>query len=178
MAIAIAVIILVVLSAVLLFGASKRRDRVAAGLSKEARQRDKSNPVLSREPQPLTGREVEAAAIAERNEVPVPVVESIPEEVFVAPDPQTLGVTRRQFFNRSLVGMMGFGLSAVTLASCEAPIKKAIPYVNKPVDIDPTIPNYYASSFVSGSDNCSVVVKTREGRPIKIEGNKLSKITG
>ena len=48
MAIAIAVIILVVLSAVLLVGASKRRDRAATGLSKEARQRDKSNPVLSR----------------------------------------------------------------------------------------------------------------------------------
>ena len=45
MAIAIAVIILVVLSAVLLVGASKRRDRAATGLSKEARQRDKSNPV-------------------------------------------------------------------------------------------------------------------------------------
>ena len=111
MAIAIAVIILVVLSAVLLVGASKRRDRAATGLSKEARQRDKSNPVLSRESQPLTGREVEAAAVAERNEIPAPLVESLPEEEFVAPDPQTLGVTRRQFFNRSLVGMMGFGLS-------------------------------------------------------------------
>jgi len=111
MAIAIAVIILVVLSAVLLVGASKRRDRAATGLSKEARQRDKSNPVLSRESQPLTGREVEAAAAAERNEIPAPLVESLPEEEFVAPDPQTLGVTRRQFFNRSLVGMMGFGLS-------------------------------------------------------------------
>ena len=111
MAIAIAVIILVVLSAVLLVGASKRRDRAATGLSKEARQRDKSNPVLSGESQPLTGREVEAAAVAERNEIPAPLVESLPEEEFVAPDPQTLGVTRRQFFNRSLVGMMGFGLS-------------------------------------------------------------------
>ena len=111
MAIAIAVIILVVLSAVLLVGASKRRDRVATGLSKEAQQRDQSNPVLSRESQPLTGREVEAAAAAERNEIPAPLVESVPEEEFVAPDPQTLGVTRRQFFNRSLVGMMGFGLS-------------------------------------------------------------------
>ena len=82
----------------------------ATGLSKEARQRDKSNPVLSGESQPLTGREVEAA-VAERNEIPAPLVESLPEEEFVAPDPQTLGVTRRQFFNRSLVGMMGFGLS-------------------------------------------------------------------
>ena len=79
---------------------------------------------------------------------------------------------------RDFLKMMGFGLSAATLASCEAPIKKAIPYVNKPVDIDASIPNYYASSYVSGSDYCSVLVKTREGRPIKIEANKLSKISG
>ena len=111
MAIAIAIIILVLLSTVLLVGASKRRDRAATGLSKEARQRDKSNPVLTDIPTQPSGREVEAAAVAARNEVPAPVVESAPEEVFVPPDPQTLGVTRRQFFNRSLVGMMGFGLS-------------------------------------------------------------------
>ena len=40
--------------------------------------------------------------------------------------------------------MMGFGMSAVAIAACEAPVRKAIPYVNKPVDIDPSIPNYYA----------------------------------
>ncbi len=79
---------------------------------------------------------------------------------------------------RDFLKMMGFGISAATLASCEAPIKKAIPYVNKPVEINPSIPNYYASSYLSGSDYCSVVVKTREGRPIKIEGNKFSKISG
>ena len=79
---------------------------------------------------------------------------------------------------RDFLKMMGFGITAATMASCEAPIKKAIPYVNKPVEIDPSIPNYYASSYVSGNDYCSVVVKTREGRPIKVEGNEFSKISG
>ena len=78
---------------------------------------------------------------------------------------------------RDFLKMMGFGVAAATLASCEAPIRKAIPYVNKPVDVDPGVPNYYASSYFDGAQYCSVVVKTREGRPIKIEGNKLSKIT-
>src|SRR4029077_2679603 len=73
--------------------------------------------------------------------------------------------------------MMGFGMSAVALAACETPIRKAIPYVQKPVDIDPGIPTYYASTYINGGDYCSIVVKTREGRPIKIEGNALSSVS-
>lgn len=77
---------------------------------------------------------------------------------------------------RDFLKMMGFSLAAASLAACEAPVRKAIPYVNKPVDINPSIPNYYASTFSSGGDYASIVVKTREGRPIKIDGNKLSPI--
>lgn len=86
--------------------------------------------------------------------------------------PEDNGTSRRDFLK-----MMGFSVAAVSLAACEAPIRKAIPYVNKPMDVDPGIPNYYASTYVSGGDYCSIVVKTREGRPIKVEGNALSKVT-
>lgn len=77
---------------------------------------------------------------------------------------------------RDFLKVMGFSLAAASLAACEAPVRKAIPYVNKPVDINPSIPNYYASTFASGGDYAAVVVKTREGRPIKIDGNELSPI--
>ncbi len=83
------------------------------------------------------------------------------------------GPNRRDFLK-----MMGFGVAAVSLAACEAPIRQAIPYVKKPVDVDPSVPNYYASTYNIGNDYTSVVVKTREGRPIKIEGNKLSTVSG
>jgi MoCo/4Fe-4S cofactor protein with predicted Tat translocation signal len=82
------------------------------------------------------------------------------------------GSNRRDFLK-----LMGFSLAAASLAACEAPVRKAIPYVNKPVDINPSIPNYYASTYASGGDYASIVVKTREGRPIKIDGNKLSPIS-
>lgn len=78
---------------------------------------------------------------------------------------------------RDFLKLMGFGIAAASLAACEAPVRKAIPYLNKPVDVDPSVPNYYASTYVNGGDAVSVVVKTREGRPIKVEGNKYSKIT-
>src|SRR5882672_12381601 len=85
---------------------------------------------------------------------------------------QDPGHSRRDFLK-----MMGFGVSAVALAACETPIRKAIPYIQKPIDVDPGIPNYYASTYINGGDYCSIVVKTREGRPIKIGGNNLSSIT-
>jgi len=79
---------------------------------------------------------------------------------------------------RDFLKLMGFGLGAATVAaSCEIPVKKAIPYVTKPDEIVPGVANYYASSFVNGGDYCAVLVKTREGRPIKIEGNSLSSVT-
>lgn len=78
---------------------------------------------------------------------------------------------------RDFLKMMGFSLAAASLAACEAPVRKAIPYVTQPVDISPGVPNYYASTYVHKGDYCSIVVKTREGRPIKIEGNELSGVT-
>jgi MoCo/4Fe-4S cofactor protein with predicted Tat translocation signal len=79
---------------------------------------------------------------------------------------------------RDFLKYLGFGVGAATVAaSCEIPVKRAIPYVVKPDSIVPGIANYYASSFVNGSDYLPILVKTREGRPIKIEGNSLSKMT-
>ena len=83
------------------------------------------------------------------------------------------GASRRDFLK-----MMGFSVAAASLAACEAPVRKAIPYLNKPLEVDPGVPVYYASSYMNGGDYCSVVVKTREGRPIKIEGNEMSAVSG
>lgn len=78
---------------------------------------------------------------------------------------------------RDFLKLMGFGVGAAVLASCETPVKKAIPYLNKPEEIDPAISNFYASTFFTGSDYNSVLVKARDGRPIKLEGNPESPIT-
>jgi MoCo/4Fe-4S cofactor protein with predicted Tat translocation signal len=80
-------------------------------------------------------------------------------------------------YRRDFLKMLGFGVAAVSLAACSTPVRKTIPYLNKPDDVEPGIPNYYASSYAVGGQYCSILVKTREGRPIKIEGNKLSGVT-
>ncbi|MBU1919261.1 hypothetical protein KKG66_00325, partial [bacterium] len=50
------------------------------------------------------------------------------------------------------------------------PAEKIIPYVKAPPEIVPGIANYYASTSGSPS-GVGVLIKTREGRPIKLEGN-------
>jgi molybdopterin-containing oxidoreductase family iron-sulfur binding subunit len=79
---------------------------------------------------------------------------------------------------RDFLKYVGFSTAAAAIAAgCETPIKKVIPYVNKPQDLVPGVSNYYATTYVSGSDVIPVVAKVRDGRPIKIEGNDLSTIT-
>ena len=80
---------------------------------------------------------------------------------------------------RDFLKLMGFSLGAATMAAgCDIPVKRAIPYVTKPDSIVPGVATYYASTITNGGDSCPVIVKTREGRPIKIEGNINSKMTG
>lgn len=73
---------------------------------------------------------------------------------------------------RDFLRFMGFSVAAATLAACETPIVKSIPYVVKPEDITPGIANYYATTYYDGTDYANILVKTREGRPIFIKGNK------
>lgn len=69
---------------------------------------------------------------------------------------------------RDFLKAMGFGLGAVTLAACQpAPVHKSIPYLIKPEEVTPGVANYYVSSYKGQG----ILVKTREGRPIKLEGN-------
>lgn len=83
------------------------------------------------------------------------------------------GSSRRDF-------LKAFGFSVATaavVASCKRPVDKAIPYLVKPEEVTPGMANYYASSFFEGNEYCSILVKVRDGRPIKIEGNNLSPIS-
>ena len=78
---------------------------------------------------------------------------------------------------RDFLKYLGFSTAAAAAAaSCEMPIKKAIPFANKPEDVVPGIAKYYATTYVQDGDAVSVLAKVRDGRPIKIEGNDLCPI--
>lgn len=68
--------------------------------------------------------------------------------------------------------------SATVISACENPVKKAIPYLHQPETLTPGKAHYYASTYAEGNNYCSILVKSRDGRPIKIEGNALSAFGG
>ncbi len=80
-------------------------------------------------------------------------------------------VAESETSRRDFLKFMGFSTAAATLAACEAPIVESIPYVVKPDSLTPGLPSYYATSMYDGMDYASILVKTREGRPIKVEPN-------
>lgn len=99
--------------------------------------------------------------------------ESLPMDEFLnGNDAETSGTSRRDFLK-----VMGFSTAAVALAACETPVMRSIPYVVKPEEVTPGVANFYATTFYDGHDYASILVKTREGRPIKIEGNDLNGLT-
>jgi cytochrome b6-f complex iron-sulfur subunit len=116
-ALLIAIPLLVVLAGVLLFATARRRDTGEAigALARETRKRDRGAvAVLDREEDaPTTGKEVERAAVIERREASqvLATVGATAPVPWVPPDPEVLGVTRRQFFNRGIVTFFGLGLA-------------------------------------------------------------------
>ncbi len=99
--------------------------------------------------------------------------EDLPMESFDSKGLLDVKTPRRDFLK-----YLGFSTAAATLAaSCEVPVRKVIPYLNKPDNMVPGVADYYATTYVSGGDAISIVAKVRDGRPIKLEGNELSGIT-
>ncbi|MGK2861162.1 MAG: TAT-variant-translocated molybdopterin oxidoreductase [Chitinophagaceae bacterium] len=79
---------------------------------------------------------------------------------------------------RDFLKYLGFSTAAATLAaSCKVPVRKAIPFANRPENIIPGEAKYYATSYVQDGDAIPILAKVRDGRPIKIEGNTLSTFT-
>jgi len=77
------------------------------------------------------------------------------------------GVSRRDFLT-----IMGASMAMASFACARRPVNKIIPYVVQPQELTPGVPLYYASTMRGfGADGYGILVKTREGRPIKLEGN-------
>jgi MoCo/4Fe-4S cofactor protein with predicted Tat translocation signal len=98
-------------------------------------------------------------------------VEAIPTEEFLGNNDalSTSSTSRRDFLK-----YVGFSTAAATLAACEGPVNKSIPYVLQPEQIIPGVADYYATSVFDGFDFANLLVKTREGRPIKIDNNTIA----
>ncbi len=98
-------------------------------------------------------------------------VEEIPTDEFLGNggNLSSTATTRRDFLK-----YVGFTTAAATLAACEGPVHMSIPYVVQPEQIIPGIADYYATTVFDGFDFANLLVKTREGRPIKVDNNTMA----
>ncbi len=85
-----------------------------------------------------------------------------------APDTSKMsGISRRKF-----LALVGASAAVAGTACSDYPDKgEIVPYKNKPEEITLGKANYYASTCTGCSSSCGILIKTREGRPIKIDGN-------
>lgn len=102
-------------------------------------------------------------------------VEEIPVDDFLG-DKESLSATTTN--RRDFLKYVGFSTAAASLAACQGPVRKSIPYVVQPENIVPGLANYYATTIANGFDFASILIKTREGRPIKVENNTEAKVAG
>jgi len=74
---------------------------------------------------------------------------------------------------RVLIAVLAaLALGTAALAGCSTDrVAKLVPYLVQSEDQVPGIPTWYASTCAECSAGCGLHVKTREGRPIKLEGN-------
>ena len=76
------------------------------------------------------------------------------------------GVSRRTFLE-----LLGYSSLALALSGCRAPQQKIVPYLVQPVEFTPGVASWFASVCGGCSAGCGTLVKVRDGRPIRLEGN-------
>lgn len=72
---------------------------------------------------------------------------------------------------RDLLKVFSAGTLLASAACVRRPVETAVPYVQQPTDQFPGEAVYYATTCGDCSVGCGILVKTREGRPVKLEGN-------
>lgn len=84
---------------------------------------------------------------------------------------QPLNINRRDFMR---IGGVAAATAAMAGSGCDVmrnDVEHIVPYVDRPEEIRLGTPNYYASICTGCSAGCGVLVTSRGGRPVKLEGN-------
>tara|TARA_B100000700_G_scaffold329277_1_gene450327 strand:- start:1890 stop:4889 length:3000 start_codon:yes stop_codon:yes gene_type:complete len=82
-------------------------------------------------------------------------------------------LSRRDF----LKAISAIGGAAIISSGCSPePLDKLVSYAIPPEDVIPGVPNFYSTALPHSPVGSSIVVKIREGRAIKVEGNPLDPV--
>ncbi len=96
-------------------------------------------------------------------------IETAPTEAIVGPS--DLETTLTEWNRRDFLKTAGFSLAAFMTACSKTPVNKAIPFLIQPEEVIPGKAYWYASTSHACGSGCGILVKNRDSRPIKLEGN-------
>jgi len=105
------------------------------------------------------------ATLAELNDAPE--VRDLREQEFLTPSEQATEPSRRDFLK-----LLGAGAAFAAAGCARKPVEKILPYIKMPEEATPGKSVWYASTCGECPASCGILVKTRDGRPIKLEGMK------
>jgi len=93
------------------------------------------------------------------------------QEFFTSPDPVINRIKTGEYDRKTFLKLMGASSLMMTANCIPQKPEKIVPYVEKPDFMVPGLPNYYASACGGCNSGCGLLVKTKDGRPLKVEGN-------
>jgi molybdopterin-containing oxidoreductase family iron-sulfur binding subunit len=99
-----------------------------------------------------------------------PEFQKLAEQEF-ASSPLREGDAEDGFARREFLKLMGASLAMASAGCIRRPVQKIVPYAKQPEEVTFQIPNFYTSTYFDGSEPVALLIKTLDGRPLKIEGN-------
>ena len=85
---------------------------------------------------------------------------------------QLVELTRKnRVSRRTFLEVLGYSSVALMLSGCRAPQQTIVPALKQAAEFTPGIASWFASVCGGCSRACGTLVKVRDGRPIKLEGN-------
>lgn len=89
------------------------------------------------------------------------------------------GTEKDGFARREFLKLMGASIALTSAAGCiRRPVQKIVPYNKQPEDVTVGVSNWYTSSYFDGQEGVGLLVKSREGRPVHIQGNPVFPLNG
>ena len=83
-----------------------------------------------------------------------------------------VGESVRQISRRDFFRFSGLGFAAGLALGCKSKVvEKAMPYLNAREGLTPGVAQWYATTCGGCAVGCGVLARSRDGRPVKLEGN-------
>jgi Fe-S-cluster-containing dehydrogenase component/anaerobic selenocysteine-containing dehydrogenase len=99
------------------------------------------------------------------------------QEFYTSPDPVINRIKTGEYDRKTFLQIMGASSAMLTLNCIQKPAEKIVPFTKAPDYLKPGQATYYSSTCAGCSAGCGVLVKTKDARPLKLEGNPNNPIS-